>query len=289
MTAAIPAWSCYVAHNAVGSGFNMVVNFRNSVMFGLRKSLLLLGAFSIGYNAHAVLHELGHALAMWAIGGSVARITLNPFSWSYTYYGSAPTHPLFTAWAGVAFSSTVGLLLLASIRTCRHVWTVPLAITGICALVVNGVYLTVDSIFLAGGDATLIVDENMPRLFVLSVGIGLIALGLVVWHIQLPRIGLATADGALARIAILEGGIAPYLIAMLVYQVCWNQDEIVLGLAYVITGLTILAGVAVGSRFVDNWQIPRHRDPVIEPSWSIAVGFLVAGVIVVAMEILVCA
>jgi hypothetical protein len=255
----------------------------------LRKSMLLLGAFCIGYNAESLTHELGHALAMWATGSSVARITLNPFSWSYTFYAARPTYPLLTAWAGAVFSSAIGLLSLALIRPRRGAWTVPLALMGVCSLVVNGIYLVVDSLFLAGGDATNIILHGTPRSFVLIIGVGLIALGLVLWQRMLPRIGLTVTDSVLTRIAVLEGGVGPYLIAMLVYQAYSNPREIKLWSTYVIIGLLMLAGVSAGSRFIDRRCAPRFRDPVLAPSWATAGSYLIAGTLVVVLELWVCA
>lgn len=255
-------------------------------MLGLKKSLMLLGAFSFGYNAATAIHELGHALALWTTGGSVTRITLHPFSWSYTYYGSPPTCPLLTAWAGVLFSSSLGLLLLIVIRPRRGAWTVPLALMGLCTLMVNGLYLIMDSVFLAGGDATTIIAHGTPRAVVLVIGVGLAALGLVVGYLLLPRLGLTATDGVVSRVAVLEGGVGPYLIAMLVYQVWWRQSEIGLWLAYVLTGVLILACLAIGSWFIEKRWTPQFRYAPLIPSWSTAVGCLVAGTVVLVMEMM---
>ncbi len=255
-------------------------------MLGLKKSLMLLGAFSFGYNAAHAIHELGHALAMWATGGSVTRITLHPFSWSKISYGASPTCPLLTAWAGVVFASSCGLLLLVVIRPWRGAWTVPLAMMGLCTLVVNGLYLTGDSLFLAGGDATCLVLHGTPRSFVLLTGVGLTALGLAVGHLLNPRFGLTATDGVVSRIAILVGGIGSYLIAMLVYQVFWGKSEITLWLAWIITGLLILAGGAVSSRFIEKWWTPAFSYTFLTPSWSGTAGCMVAGGIVVAVEMM---
>ena len=270
------------------SNTNLGYDSNSHRMLGLKKSLMLLGAFAFGFNAAHAIHELGHALATWATGGCVTRLMLHPFSWSKIFYGSPPTCPLLVEWAGVVFASACGLLLLALIRRWRGVWTVPLAMTGLCTLVVNGLYLTVDCLFLAGGDATSIVSLGTPRPFVLLAGVGLTALGLVVGHLLLPRIGLAATDGIVSRIAILEGGIGSYLLAMLVYHVCWNRSEIILWLGYVVAGLLILAGAAVGSWFIEKRWTPKLRYSSPTPSWSAAGGCLAVGGIVVVVEMMAC-
>ena len=112
----------------------------------LKSSFLLAGAFAIGYNAAMALHELGHALGQWVTGGSVARISLHPFSWCYTYYKSVPRYPDFVTWSGAGLAVTTSVLLLLLGRRWRTPWLTPLIVGAICGLVANGVYLAVDAI-----------------------------------------------------------------------------------------------------------------------------------------------
>jgi len=263
------------------------MNQKEQRMLVLKKSLMLLGAFAFGFNAAHAIHELGHALAMWATGGSVTHVVLQPFSWSKIFYGAPSAFPLLVEWAGAVFASVCGLLLLWVIRPWRGVWTVPLAMTGLCTLVVNGIYLTVDGLLLAGGDATHIILHGTPRFFVVLAGVCLIVLGLVVGYLLLPRIGLAATDGLVPRIVILEAGIGSYLVVMLMYHVCWNQGEIGIWLGFIVPGLLILAGSAVGSRFVETWWAPASRYSAPAPSWSTALICLAVGVAVVLAELMV--
>lgn len=255
-------------------------------MLTLKKTLTLLGAFAFGYNAAMILHELGHALTLWTTGGTVTGFSLHPFSWSYTFYGAPPAYPLLTAWGGVLFGSAVALLLLSLIRPWQNTWTIPLALTALCALVVNGLYLTVDSLFLPGGDATVIVRHGTPWLLVLATGIALTLVGLVVGLLLLPRIGLTADDTLVSRITVLEAGVGPYLIAMLVYQVFWGRGELTLWATYVIAGLLILAALALGSWSIEKRWKPRFRFPPVTPSWSTALACLAAGAIVLVAEMM---
>ena len=88
----------------------------------LKLSLFIFGSFSFGWILGTVLHELGHAVAMWVTGGIVDGITINPFSWSYAYYGSAPAYPNFTTWSGVLLGSLFGLIILLTIRKKSSPW-----------------------------------------------------------------------------------------------------------------------------------------------------------------------
>jgi hypothetical protein len=259
--------------------------YEGRIGLGLRKSLLLLGSFSIGYNIAMALHELGHVLAMWATGGSVTRITLSPFYKSFTYFGSDPTFPLVTAWAGVLFGSTIGLLCLVCFWRWRSPWILAIMMTGLCAIAVNGLYLTIDAALLAGGDATDIIDSGTPRLFVLLVGVSLIVLGLTIGYLLLPRMGLTSTDGALARLTILECGVGPYLVAMIVYQIHRNRGEIWEWLTYVMAGIVMLAGIAIGSVLIDKWWSVGRRASIV-PTWSAAISSLVGAAIILGVELL---
>jgi hypothetical protein len=253
----------------------------------LRTSLFLLGSFAIGYNAAVAVHELGHALSLWITGGAVARITLAPFSKSFTYYGSLPAFPLFTAWAGLAFSSAVGLLLLACFWTWRSFWNFPLMMIGLCAMAVNGLYFTIDSLLLAGGDATHIILLGTPRPLVLAVGTGLTLLCLIVGYLLLSRFVLAPTDGALWRLIILGGGVGPYLIAMLLYQIYYNQGEITQWLIYITTGILVLAAIACGSTLIDKWRSPWERPKNRVPTWTTTAIILGLAIIFLAAEMIV--
>jgi hypothetical protein len=253
---------------------------------GLRISLFLLGSFSIGYNAAVAVHELGHALSLWATGGSVAGITLEPFSKSFTYYGSPPYYPLFTAWAGVVFSSWVGLLLLVCLWSRRGFWTFPLMMTGLCAIAVNGLYLTIDSLLLTGGDATDIILYGTARPLVLAAGISLTLLSLIVGYLLLSRFVLTPTDGALTRLIILGGGVGPYLIVMLIYQIYYDQGEITQWLIYVAAGILILVAIAFGSTFIDRWGLLREQLKNNVPTWTAVVVSLGLAVIFLAVEMI---
>lgn len=123
----------------------------NDRMRLFKSSLLLFGSFAIGFNLAIALHELSHAMAMWATGGTVERITLHPFSRSYTYYGSQPKLPMLTASAGIVFGTLFALLLLVLVSRFRHEpWFLIFIMTAIGGTANNGLYAIIDSIMLSG-------------------------------------------------------------------------------------------------------------------------------------------
>ena len=259
-------------------------------MLVLRRALPLLAAFSIGYNwpPHPDSRTgtcLGH-VDDGGIGCANLRepvlVVLHFLRFAArlpAHYGVGGGGLQFGGWRALA-----GVDLVSSRRMVRR----RLCAMGVCTLLGNGLYLTVDALLHAGGDATSIIALGTPQLYVVGSGIALVALGLVACHLQLPRIGLASSDGFLTRIVVLEGGVGPYLLAMLVYQVCRNRNEITLWLAYVVTGLFMAAGVAVGSRFVEmRWRC-RCAVSLTTPSLPITGGYLYAARCVLAAELAVC-
>lgn len=210
-----------------------------------KRSLLLLGSFAFGYNAAMILHELGHACGAWLSGGTVARIALHPFSWSYTHYGAAPRSPVFATWAGMLIGTGAGLVILIVVRFFRSAWLHPLLLTGICSLMVNGIYFGVDGVLLAGGDATRLVAMGASRAAVSGVGLIMLALGFLSAVMFLPHLGFAKNERLGVRMLILQSGVSTYLIAMLAYHLIFNRAEITLWLVYVIIGVAATTVLAV--------------------------------------------
>lgn len=255
-------------------------------MLALKRSLLLLGAFAWGYNAAHALHELGHASAMWATGGRVTGVMLHPFSWSKVYYASPPTSPRVATWSGALFAAACGLMLLVLIRRWHSVWSVPLAATALCTLLVNGIYLALDSLFLAGGDPTQLVRLGTPRVIIFLVGMVFIVAGLVAGHMTLPRIGAVETDGILVRILVLQGGIGLYLVAMLFYHLVWNPQQGMFWAACGAAGLLLVTGGAAASKLAEHrWQ-SRFRYSPLTPSWWDVAACMAAGFAVVACELI---
>ncbi len=252
----------------------------------LRASLLLMGSFAFGYNAATYLHELGHALAAWGGGDAVQRIVIHPFSWSYTYYADTPNHPALVSGAGVIFAALAGACVLAICWSWRGFWAVLVTMTAVCALIDNGVYLVVDGILRAGGDATSLIELGLPAGLVMGLGLVVAAAGATVAALRMHHVGLGAGDGAWSRILVLEAGIAPYLVAMLAYHLATNPGQMTPWLVYVVIGLAMLAVLGAVSAVL-AMRVPwLRRQPAAEPAWPAVVASLVLGAAVVAWGLL---
>ncbi len=261
------------------SGFASALSDGQAIGGLSRPSLLLLGAFAVGFNASHAIHELGHALAVWLSGGRVTALSLHPFSWSTIDYSVPTTAPI--ALAGAGFAVLIGLLILRLVWCRRSPWVLPLVMTSLCTLVVNATYLVVDGVLLAGGDATDLVALGFPRPAILAAGAGLLAFGFVVALPVLPRLGLHAADGFGPRFGVLGAGIGSYLLAMFAYHVAFNTNEIMLWSVYTASGLRLVAVWAAVTRLAESRWAWVSSQRAGRPGWGPALAFSILGVIAV--------
>ena len=228
----------------------------------LKSTLLLLWSFVFGYNASTVLHELGHAIAYWITGGTVRRIIIHPFSWSYCIPGSVSEYPSFTTWGGVVFGTIMGLMLVALVWRWRGPYVILVIITGVVSCIHNGGYLIYDCLTASDGDATILISYGTSKLLIIVVGLFMMGIGLILAGMCLRLIGIRSSDGVKSRILVLGGGLLPYLVVTLLYQWLYSVEElgmwVIKGVS--ITVLVLLFGVlsAIAQRRV-RWF--RYAEP----------------------------
>lgn len=141
----------------------------------LRLILFILGSFSFGSVLGTVLHELGHAVAMWLMGGVVERITISPYSWSYTFYGGTPLYPNVATWAGLVLGSLFGLVILWSIRKHSSPYLTPFMFIGVTTMLEDGGYYLLSIYVSKRGDAAHLIASGVPQPVVVAVaGLALI-------------------------------------------------------------------------------------------------------------------
>lgn len=216
--------------------------------------LLLLGSFAFGYNAATALHELGHALAVWSVGGTVTSMTIHPFSWSYTAYGRCPAeYEEMATWAGAVFGLAGSLLLTGLGRLCRSPFAAPLLMTGIAACFYNGLYFLVDSLAGTGGDAEFLHRNGTPLWILIAFGLAAVGAGVFLASRLLPWLGASPTDGLQDRIITFLTGFGPYLLAMWLYHVVMG-DQVILWGIYSVAGLIVVAIVGAASVYTTRWK-----------------------------------
>ncbi len=213
-------------------------------------SLFIFGSFSFGWILGIVLHELGHAVAMWLTGGIVDRITITPFSWSYTYYGSTPKYPQFTTWSGTLLGSLFGAIILLISSKKATPYVVPFLFMGVSPMLNGGGYYVIDPFISKRGDPTSLVRSGVPMYIVLGVGILLLALGayLVVRYIHWS--GIEQQDSLQERLIIFGSGILPYFVLAMLYSMVFEPDDMMQSVIVILMVLLFVVLVAfVSSKY----------------------------------------
>lgn len=254
----------------------------------LKSILLLFGSLVFAQSASCVLHELGHAIAYWTTGGTIERIVIHPFSWSYVIPGSVTNYPNFTTWGGVVFGTIMALLLVAVVWRWRGPYVMPALLTGVVACIGNGYYLVCDYVAGTGHDAGSLVESGTPGAVVVIVGVALIGVGFCLAGIFIPLMGIRQGDGAVARVLVFAGALIPYAIATQAYWWAYNvQGSRLLTVAWVIMLIVVALLVALSS--VVHRRIARLRNiEVKKVSWSaVGVGNLAGFVLLSTLLILV--
>ena len=160
---------------------------RSSLPF--RNIVALIGAFCISFNLTSITHELGHALAVRLGGGVAERITLNSFSFSYTRYADVGRDRAFAAAGGALFGSLAGLTAWLFTRRSRSALALPLRLCGMLAFSVNGLYWLTDPLLNMKGDASTLLRLGWPPWVIVTVGGGLLLVGLLLGNPDPSRFG----------------------------------------------------------------------------------------------------
>ena len=148
-----------------------------------RRVLASLAFFAYpAWLAMMAVHESDHVLHAWLSGGSVQRVTVPLWGFSYTELAANP-HPLFVAWGGLLWGCAIPLLAAAIATIVRRPTMAGRGLhlfAGFC-LIANGAYLAVGQAD-AVGDAGDLIRHGVPRWALIVIGGIAIAGGLLLWH-----------------------------------------------------------------------------------------------------------
>jgi hypothetical protein len=184
--------------------------------------LLLIATFvPLCWLTMQAVHELGHATAACATGGTVAKVVLHPLTISRTdTVGSG--HPLAVVWAGPVVGVGLPLAILALFRIARWKWdNLAQFFAGTC-LIANGAYLGVGS-FQGIGDAGDLIRLGSPNWCLWLFGLIAVASGLFYWNGLGPSFGLGRAAGVVDRRAAVCSAVL--LVIVVIIEVVFNSSQ----------------------------------------------------------------
>lgn len=154
------------------------------------------------------------------------------------------------------------------------------------AFLVGGMYLGIDAVLLAGGDATNLLQLGVPKSLILLLAALLATAGLAASLLVSSRIGLTPQEGMTPRFVVFGLAFGSYLVAMLIYHVLFSRHEIVMWLAYVGIGLAVLGLWCTTSPMIEARLCSFVEQRYIMPPSSLtAIVVATFGVAVVVAEL----
>lgn len=156
-------------------------------------SSTILGSW-LGMQA---IHEAGHIAGAWITGGRIERVVLHPLTISQTDLAVNP-QPLAVVWAGPLVGVVAPLLLWGAAALCRVPWSFLVRFFAGFCLLANALYIGLGSFGPIGDCGEMLRHGSEPWHLWLFGAITAPA-GLVLWHREGPRFGLASADWQTSR------------------------------------------------------------------------------------------
>ncbi|MCA8996959.1 MAG: M50 family metallopeptidase [Planctomycetaceae bacterium] len=145
----------------------------------MARVLLLVFSALWSWLAMQAVHELGHALAALATGGTIQAVRFHPLSISQTFVDPNP-HPGIVVWMGPVLGAVLPVLLwgLARAARLRFAWFLQF-FAGFC-LIANGAYIGT-GIWDPVGDAADLVRLGVPPWQLALFGLPTFSTGLWCW------------------------------------------------------------------------------------------------------------
>jgi hypothetical protein len=149
---------------------------------------LIAATLAFSWLAMQAVHEFGHVSAGVVTGGRVEQVILHPATISLTRLTVNP-HPLFVTWMGPVIGCLLPVLALAVARWRRwRGWYVFQFFAGF-ALIANGAYIALGSLW-GIGDAGDLIRYHSPIWLLWLFGLITIPIGLWLWNDLGPHFGL---------------------------------------------------------------------------------------------------
>lgn len=168
--------------------------------------LLIVSILGLSWLAMMAVHEFGHVFHAWLSGGQVARVILDPLTFSRTDFAHNP-RPLFVAWGGPIWGCVIPVLLWAGVHLAlRRYGYLVRFLAGFC-LIANGAYIA-GGVLLEAGDAADMLRHGSPWWVLVLFGLPAMALGLWHWHGLGPHFGLGRVKTDVDRCAAVGMAVA---------------------------------------------------------------------------------
>ncbi len=252
----------------------------------LKLTLLFSGVSTLGLFIAMAIHELGHIIVVLYYGGRVTNLHLQPFSRSVVSYSvPASASQLWIASGGIVFSMIMGGLAFLLARKIRSPYGLPVIMTGVAAFIGNGFYFVFGAIMYGGfGDPAKLMASGCPAYGLVIWGGVLFILGCLAFLANLPLLGIGPEDSWGRRSVIFAGGIAPYLICVMVYNAVFDETRIPHYFTFIVGTIFMLLAGAFMTRFLSE-RLRWLQRPAVRVCWKHAWFAVYLSVLVITIEL----
>jgi len=227
--------------------------------------LALIGAFSFAFFVGIAIHETGHAIMIKYFGIEDVKIVLHPFKGSQVLWEVNNDYIGYVDVAGPLFNIFVGNTIMALLWRKRNQILLPFLLLGPMALIQEGFSSSIQLLLrIPGTDSMRIVSSGIPYAIVLGVAILFLALGFIVFSLQLPLYGLSPKDSFLGKLVVLLPGLTVYMLIVLLYTFVFSPSELMRG--FILTAFSTLVSILLATIYKPTYSslgFLAHTDVVL--------------------------
>ena len=212
----------------------------------LRLMVLFSGASIFALLIAITLHELGHVLAVYFLYGQISTIrfdSLASASVSYSVSHPQPFHQLLVSLAGIALGPLLGLAVFIAVWPSRSPWTVSLLMVGVTSLAANGFMSLVGVLFSCINDISRSIVLGTSKILLVLYGSFLLMMGLTLFLRIKPFLGFKKSDSLLDEIKIITGGLLPYVVGAIGYNMVYHPSMVEMNFCYCLVIIFVMTGV----------------------------------------------
>jgi hypothetical protein len=182
-----------------------------------RAVLLMLGSYAFGFNLHNIIHEFGHAVAIWLQGGRMTGFYFHPYDACLNFSTAVPNHILL--YAGGAYIGGLSTIIFAVLAwRFRTPFILPFVAACAAGLTTTARWMLITPFSDVFTDYSSMVALGVPVTFIILSGVIFLIIGVVVRILYLPLVGVLYDTSIGHRLLIYLLGILPYYIGGCAYH-----------------------------------------------------------------------
>ncbi len=246
--------------------------------FDYRLIINFFGISAFALIAAVLLHELGHILALYITEGKIAHLAFQPFEGAKVIHQSIRhENTAFIASAGILLGSLMGGLITASLWKFRNSFFAPFLMIGVAAFGGNGLMLVLGSLTSSVGDVTKLIFLGIAKGFLFLLGLAFLLIGFILFFVLQRHLGINKSDSFLKRWYILAGGLMPYILCILIYNLVYNRERFEDYFIYVCGSIVLASGAALFAKYLDFLGFCTPSKTLVEIRWPHVIFSFVLG------------